>query len=261
MSSFSSDRRTANISPRWTWILIYDLSCWCLSTILKAASVSELNSWFLESKLRGTSNLRCWTENYLRFWDLWTVDLNLPDLNLTSARLSLSLRWLDLTYVWIQLSTSVYRWSTKSLLRDVYFSYDAKRYQNYNLRKKGLNNSKTNKFYLLANKRGYGFYTHAFGELIFNQEFRIMRKGVEHRGVELNWDGAIITRPSQDNIVTSIIIANSLVITPRPVTRQYCDFDNNSKFIGNNPKTRHKTILWLRYQFIVNNHEFHWKIT
>ena len=27
------------------------------------------------------------------------------------------------------------------------------------------------------------------GELIFNQEFRIMRKGGEHRGVELNLDG------------------------------------------------------------------------
>ena len=65
--------------------------------------------------------------------------------------------------------------------------------------------------------------THASGELIFNREFRnYERRGAQRgwtklrRGLKVQSGWAIITGPSQDNLATSIIIANSVVITTRP---------------------------------------------
>ena len=84
---------------------------------------------------------------------------------------------------------------------------------------------------------------------------RVTRKGWEHKRVELNWDGseigsitsrcserkynldrAIITRSSQDNLVTSTGIANTLV-------------------------QKHITLNLGDMLLIGNNHEFHCKIT
>ena len=70
--------------------------------------------------------------------------------------------------------------------------------------------------------------THASGELIFNQEFRIMRNGGEHKG----------QTKLRRGLKGTIWLGNN----HRTITRQSCVFDDNSEFTG-------------------NNHEFHWKIT
>ena len=91
--------------------------------------------------------------------------------------------------------------------------------------------------------------THASGELIFNQEFRIMINGGEHRRVKLNWDG----------VRGTIGLGNN----HRTITRQSCAFDNDSEFIGNNHKTIAKQYCDFddNSEFTGNNHEFQWKIT
>ena len=80
-----------------------------------------------------------------------------------------------------------------------------------------------NKFYLPANKRVYGFYpcfrrVHFQPKLQNNEEWWGAQRGQTklRRGLKVNSGWAIITGPSQDNLVSWIIIANSLVITTRP---------------------------------------------
>ena len=95
-------------------------------------------------------------------------------------------------------------------------------------------------------------FTHASGELILNQKFRITRNGGEHRGVKLNWAG-----------FEGTVWLNWAIIISRTITRQSCVFDNNSKFNGNNHKTitRQCCDFDENSEFTGKNHEFHWKIT
>ena len=158
-----SDCRTAsvNISTRWRWARLARFRCWKTSrmasmikslagrvraidvfqlNVLKGAIFSELNSWFLQSMLRGTSKPATVERKDISVSDIFEFDLSFPELNLSSALLSFSN---ILPYVWR--GTSLYR-STKWLLTDIYSSFDSKRARNCNLRRKELNNWKTKKF-------------------------------------------------------------------------------------------------------------------
>ena len=76
-----------------------------------------------------------------------------------------------------------------------------------------------NKFYLPPNKSVYRFYPRSWRYCKHSVHFQ-QRVSWEYWRVELNGDGvtkykldwAIITKPSQDNLMTSMTIANSLVI-------------------------------------------------